>query len=443
MTLRCSRSPLAPVVAAFATMLVALPATTEESPTDRLWNETLIQAQSCGTAFNETMSAGVDCLFGRGFGIAFDESTRLAAEYGKQYFGQHFQIVGNLTYSPASGQSRLLGDLDMVMPLSGGELADGREDYTSAFFYQQGITRWWDDSGSLHNDLRNGLVYRFRVTDEADADAVGVSLLHLVNAERNHQVVVPVIDYAGKWGTAAFRYFSPTTGWKTTRPGYAEKALEGVELAAGVDVTSTLRVSATGYGWEEKNGSGRWNEGGRLDIGWQPHPWLNFGAGYDRTGDEREVLSFVVGLRVPLGSPAKAPRWEGLGVTGGNSGAGPDSLWRPTEGVGQIQVATTATPASLVADAEVRFLQDTVNSGSTVRLEVVLPEAAQEDIRVAVRLVPGSGENPAVAGEDFVDEAVETTIAAGNATVELSIQLLDNNGLQEERSLGATVSLVS
>ena len=48
-----------------------------------------------------------------------------------------------------------------------------------------------------------------------------------------------------------------------------------------------------------------------------------------------------------------------------------------------------------------------------------------------------------MAGEDYVDEAVETTIAEGSTTAQVSFQLLVNDGMQEDRSLGATVSLVS
>jgi len=73
----------------------------------------------------------------------------------------------------------------------------------------------------------------------------------------------------------------------------------------------------------------------------------------------------------------------------------------------------------------------------------VLPSAAPEDIRVEVRLVPGSGANPAVPGEDFVDEPVALTIPAGATAGTVSIQLLRNGDQQENRSLGASVSLVS
>ena len=71
----------------------------------------------------------------------------------------------------------------------------------------------------------------------------------------------------------------------------------------------------------------------------------------------------------------------------------------------------------------------------------MLSSAAPEDIRVEVRLVPGSGNHPAVPGEDFVDQPVEMTIPGGATSGRVTIQLLRNDGQQENRSLSATVSL--
>ena len=252
-----------------------------------------------------------------------------------------------------------------------------------------------------------------------------------------------MIDYSGRWGRGSFRYFSPTTGWTPTRLGYEERALEGMELATGIDLTSTLRLNTTGYRWEAEDGSGRWTTGARVDVGWRPHPWLNLSAGYDRIGQGRGTASFLARLRVPLGSRSKPPRWQGLGLIAGGTVPGDKDLWQPTEGIGQIRVATRTSAASLVNQAEVRFLQDAVTSGNTVQLEVVLPSAAPRDIRVAVRLVPGSGDNPAVPGEDYVDEPVETTISQGTTTGRVSITLLRNEDMQDNRSLSVTVSLVS
>ena len=84
-----------------------------------------------------------------------------------------------------------------------------------------------------------------------------------------------------------------------------------------------------------------------------------------------------------------------------------------------------------------------MQSGGSIRLEVILSSPAAADIRVEVRLAPGSGPNPAVPGEDFVDESVELTIPAGATSGQVSVRLLQNDGQQENRSLSATVSLVS
>ncbi len=81
--------------------------------------------------------------------------------------------------------------------------------------------------------------------------------------------------------------------------------------------------------------------------------------------------------------------------------------------------------------------------GGSILLEVVLSSPAPEDIAVEVRLVPGTGANPAVPGEDFVDESVRLTIPAGASAGRVSVQLLRNEGLNENRSLSATISLVS
>ena len=146
---------------------------------------------------------------------------------------------------------------------------------------------------------------------------------------------------------------------------------------------------------------------------------------------------------MPIGSPFKPPKWEGIGLVADGSEPSISDLWRPVENVGQIRVATRTSVVSLIDRAEIRFLQDSVNSGESFQLEVVLPGTAPEDIRIEVRLVPGSGDNPAVAGEDYIDEPVETTITKGSESVRVSIGLLLNDEMQEERSLSATVSVVS
>ncbi len=409
---------------------------------ERIWTDGLMEIGTCGTT-NETFSAGARCFLGSSLNRLLNEGTRLASDYGKSAFGQNFRLVGNLTYSPIPGQTGLFGDLDAVIPFAGGGYGTGLQGSGPALFLQQGITRWRDSTSSLHNDLRHGLVYRFRTSGESGADILGVAVFHLTNVEQRHEVLAHSIDYMGRWGTASLRYFSPTTDWRATGSGQMERALEGMELAAGVDVTSTFRLNTTGHRWKSEDGSDQWTQGVRLDVGWRPHPWMLLSAGYDRMREGEDTVSFLAGLRIPLGSQSEPPRWEGLGLAAGGSAPSTTDLWRPTEGIGQIRVATRTSPESLVNNAKVRFLQDTVSSGGTVQLEVVLPAAAPRDIRVSVRLVPGSGGDPAVPGEDFVDEPVETTIAKGAKTGRVFVRLLRNPDMQESRSLGATVSAVS
>ena len=429
-------------IATGAAITLALASSAQAGSGEEIWWKALSQTSACEGALNDSLSSGADCLFGNGLNVVLDEGVGLADEYGKRTFGEHFQLIGNLTYSSISGETGLGGDIDIVLPLSGADPTEIDKASETALFLQQGVTRWWSSLGSFRSDLRHGLVYRFRVSDDREADIFGISMFHQANVERGHKVLVPVIDYSGRWGRGALRYFSPTTGWNRAQLGYEERALEGMELSIGVDVTTTLRLNTTGYRWEAEDGSGRWTSGARVDVGWRPHPWLEFSAGYGRIGEGSGVASFLARLRVPLGSRTRPPPWQGLGLDGGGTLPSNVDLWRPTEGIGAIKIARRISAASLVERAEVRFLQDTVGSGDTVRLEVVLPSAAPRDIRVAVRLVPGNGENPAVPGEDYVDESVETTISKGATTGRVSIRLLLNGDMQEDRSLSATVSLL-
>ena len=138
-----------------------------------------------------------------------------------------------------------------------------------------------------------------------DVDILGLSLLQLHNAERQHEVLVPGIDYSGRWGSGSPRHFLPVTGWRPVRPGREERALAGTEFEARLHITTTLRVNATGYQWESGDRAGQWNDGVRLGFGWRPHPWLHLAAAYDRGSGEGR--SFHVGFRRPLGKIPRPP----------------------------------------------------------------------------------------------------------------------------------------
>ena len=409
------------------------------------WNDSLLHASRCQDALNETVSEGTRCLLGNGMKLLLDEGLRSADAYGKRTFGPRFQVVGDLNYSSVSDEIvGIGGDIDVVMPFTGAGLSLSRPGFSS-FFVQQGVTRSWDESGEglFRNDLRHGVVRRFRVSAAAGADIVGISAFHLLNTEYGHRVLAPGIDYTGRWGTGSLRYFIPTTGWRPGSIGFEERALEGIEFGMRFDVTTTVGLDSVAYRWKADDGSNLWESGIRLELDWRPHTWLSLDATYDVVGANSGSTTLKLALQVPLGTSGDRPQWGGVGRMLDNSPPSVDDLWRPIDDVGPLRVATRTTADALVGDVQVRFLQHTVMSGETVQLEVSVSSPAPEEIRLVLRLIPGRGPNPAVPGEDFVDEPVETTIPKGNRSNTVSIPLLRNDAMTESRSLDVIVSLAS
>ena len=407
-----------------------------------LWEALPDQASRCATGLNDSLSRGADCVFATGVDWLLGEGAQRLREYGGRAFGEHFQVVAQPGVTSISDGVQLSGKLDVVIPFAGLAAWVPSLPLDSALFLQQGLTRWWDASGALHNDLRQGLVYRFRLTDRTDSDVLGMSLLVQHNLELNHEVLVSGIDYTGRFGNAAFRYYHPLTGWRTNHLGRAEKALAGAEFETRIDLSTTLRMRATGYHRESEDGLRRWSEGVRMGIGWRPHPWLKLRGDYDYGSEDTAGLSAHAGISIPLSSLAESMHWEGLGRAVRASLTSESQLWRPVE-AGRIRVATQVDVAGLDAPVEIYFLQEDAASGDTVELEIALSSAAQTNTHLEVRLVPGSGSNPAVSGEDFVDEPAQVTIPQGETSARVSFQLLYNPAQQENRSLSATVSLVS
>ena len=126
---------------------------------DRLWEESLTAVGSCESALNNALSTGTQCLLGTGLNLLLGAGTRFADEYGREVFGEHFQLVGGLNYLSEAG---LGADLDAVLPLSQSVLPEGGP-AGSSFFFQQGITRWWNSRANSRSDFRHGVVHRFRV----------------------------------------------------------------------------------------------------------------------------------------------------------------------------------------------------------------------------------------------------------------------------------------
>ena len=402
----------------------------ESDAFDWFWQDSLTAAGSCGTAIDGTLSSGTSCLLDGGVNLLLKKSMDSANEFGKKAFGENFQFFGDLSYQSGTG---FVNDLDVVIPLA---FTDKDQRTRSSLFLQQGVTRWRDSEGDSRDDLRIGMAYRFKLTDKQDSDVVGMSAFSLHSADWGHQVLASRVDYAGRWGTGSLTYFLPATDWRSTDPGYEERALEGVELGLNLKLTTTLRANLTAYRWQAEDGSEKWDESARLGLDWRPHPWLNLSAGYDGIGGGKTSSSFLAKVSVPIGGPSKPkPRWEGLGTLPKNAVPGVFSLWRPVDKIGRIKVARRIKTSDLPGLVNIRPLQNSIVSGEALQVKLSLPVAAPEDVQVSVRLAPGSGANPAVPGLDFHDEIITATIRQGEKDAVVSLPLIRNDDMRKPRSL--------
>lgn len=397
--------------------------------------------ESCGSSGNGFDQCVVDLLAD----TATEHAVHLATREGRSVFGEQFQVLSRMTIGPSSG---LTGDLDVVIPLSGEtEPVDHSQ---SALFLQQGITSWRDNDGTRRNDIRVGMVYRLPVLE---GDALGFSLFHQENLQRDHQRAVAGMDYAGRWGTAYVSAFEPTTGWRPGRTGYEERARSGTELGARLHLTTTVSADAAWARWEAVEGH---VENARVGLDWKPHPYVSFGAGYEvnhvSSGPPRDGARLSMAFNIPLGQKghgSSQAKWEGLGVPVFGE-ASPD-FWAPITNVGRIvtlerAIAQSSRVKALVLSSDlpegvsVQFLQDHSETGSRIGVRVSVPEPLSEDLRLVVRLVPGSGDNPAVPSEDFVDEPHYLTIQQGELSADAWLQLLHNADMQTARSLAVEVA---
>ena len=419
-----------PGILSLALILVLVFSPMKTDAFDWLLENSLTAAGSCGTTFDGTLSTGTSCFLDSGLNLMLKKSMESADKYGKTVFGENFQFFGDLSYQSGTG---FVNDLDVVIPLA---FTEKDQRTRSSLFLQQGITRWQDSEGDLRDDLRIGVAYRFRLTDEPDSDIVGMSAFSLNNAEWGHQVLASRVDYAGRWGTGSFTYFLPATSWRSTDPGFEERALEGMELGLSLKLTTTIRTNLTAYRWQAEDGSDEWKDGARLGVDWRPHPWLSFSAGQDGIGGGKDSSSFLARVSVPIGGPSKPKaRWEGFGVLPKNGLPGVLNLWRPVDKIGRIKVARRIETSTLANRVSVRPLKGSVFSGEALQVKLSLPVAAPEDVRVRVRLVPGDGADPAVAGVDFHDEIIEATIRQGAKDTVVSLPLIRNHRMTKPRSL--------
>ncbi len=449
-------------VLAFASALVVGATTVEADQRARdqafegLGVELLAGLSACEATINEGISPGARCLTDRAINdFLLGRATEFSAAQGRAMFGDKFRIVNRFTYAPSSAELGLAGDvhgdLDIAVPLFSSSYSEGTGESADqgAFFLQHGMTRWTDASGSRRTDVRSGVVRRFNPSGRSGDNVVGVSALIQNSLEFGHGRVVTGIDYHGSRWRGSFNLFTPTTGWRLGRAGYEERALAGSELSLNVELTSTVILDAAYGRWESDDGSDSWRTRGRVGLGWRPHPWVNFGAVWneDPSGGSKAVRAAIV---IPLGSTSKPARWQGLGIFGSRGSVTNVDPWRPAELDGRILVAKreiAETPGArdrrIVGQARVRFLQNSAPSGTQIRLEVTLPEAAPRDLDLIVRLIPGEGEYPAVPGEDYVNDPISTTMGEGATSTVVTARLLLNPNLLEARSLSATVELDS
>ena len=311
-------------------------------------------------------------------------------------------------------------------------------DATSATFVQQGLTRWVDEDGHRRNDVRYGVTYRFRLPAR-ETDVFGLSLFSQENLERGHRRLVTGVDYLGRWGRGSLMHFTPMTDWRVDRPGYEKRPLGGSEIGFRLNLTSTLALDTALV---------RWNNGaesqsgldGRVGVSVRPHPWLSLVMEMDNIGSGEESTSALAALRIPFGGGTrKLPRWRGLGLANGPAfqGDAPD-IWRPVDNLGELQLVERAVHPSSNAvnldEISVRVLQENVQNGGEIDVEVSLSTPALEDTVVLIHLVPG-GENPAVPGVDFEDEPVAVTIPQGEESARTFISLPSSPNMGTPRSL--------
>ena len=265
-------------------------------------------------------------------------TLQFVEQHGKSRFGEHFHIDRRLGLTVSSGT--LSADLDVVMPLTA--LSSVEDDAVPrSFFVQNGVTRWRDEHGFPRSDVRLGVVRRYALYKQPDDGVLGTSIFLQQNLERGHARMVTSFEYLDRWGQGSLSYYMPVTDWREAgRYGYEERAIAGVELNYGTDLTNTINLNVAAGRWENKNSSGAWTDRGRLDIGWQPHPWFELRGGWDGIGTGDDSRAAHVSFTVPLGEADRSPvRWEGLGRRDPSS-AGFDvgTIWRSADLVGQIGV---------------------------------------------------------------------------------------------------------
>ena len=333
---------LLPILAgALALTLGSLSAQAEEAqdvPSD--WGISMFGVENCVGALQNTgneLTSVSDCAVDQVFSYLADYALQFVEAHGKSQFGEHFHIDRRLGLTASSGT--LSADLDVVVPLTA--LSSVESDaVTRSFFVQNGLTRWRDEHGFQRSDVRLGFVHRYALHEEPGDGVLGTSMFVQENLERGHTRVVTGFEYLDRWGQGSLSYYMPVTDWVPGRFGYEERALEGVELGYGADLTNTINLSAGAGRWQSRDGADAWVNQGRLDIGWQPHPWFRLRGGWDGIGTGDDSMAVHASVSVPLGVDWSDVRWEGLGRRDPSSaGPGAGTMWRSADHVGEIEVA--------------------------------------------------------------------------------------------------------
>ena len=357
----------------------------------------------------------------------------------------------------------LVGDLDAVIPLAG--FSAGKADGANyALFLQSGITRW-SDSSIVRDDVRFGGVLRFYVSDNK-ASALGLISFFQTNLNAGHQRVVLGADYIGKLGGSTFSYYYPVSDWKQGAHNtiqdidYQERPMEGMEFKANLNLTSTMKLEGNVSQWQSDNfGANHSLVQAGVGMDWQPHRFLNFKAEWQHIERDdliskqgittEQPVTFSARIKLPLqaGKIHATPKdfalanLEPFGEMSLSNGVA--DIWQAADVEGKIRYSKRGSAPSAVSKGNVSviFENTQASTGGQFVLVASTPHQANRDYQVSIRL-QGTGANPAIAGEDFVDEVYTITIKKGQDSGKTAVRILDNPNIKQKRSIAIKIDEV-